>query len=147
MCSKPEEAAAEPEPQRRRRFGLEEERRVVQAQLLERVAKLGDTDGLSTGYSPANTIGLSSLKPGNGVAAGRLVSVIVSPIFASPTFLMFATTKPTSPAAELVDRLRLGREHADLLGFVVLALGHQPDLRSLASACRRSRATTMTTPR
>ncbi len=53
----------------------------------------------STGYSPANTIGLSSLNPGNGVSAGRLASVMVSPIFASPTFLMLATRKPTSPAA------------------------------------------------
>jgi hypothetical protein len=37
------------------------------------------------------------LKPGNGSVVGRFVSVIVSPIFASDTVLMFATTKPTSP--------------------------------------------------
>ena len=36
-----EEAAAEPEAERGRRFGLVEERRVVQPQLLERVAQLG----------------------------------------------------------------------------------------------------------
>ena len=36
-----EEAAAEPEAERRRRFGLVEERRVVQPQLLQRVAQLG----------------------------------------------------------------------------------------------------------
>src|SRR5204863_9589171 len=37
----PEEAAAEPEPERRRGFRLVEERRIVQPQLLERLAKLG----------------------------------------------------------------------------------------------------------
>ena len=41
MCSSPEEAAAEPEPERGRRLGLEEERRVVEPQLLERLAQLG----------------------------------------------------------------------------------------------------------
>jgi hypothetical protein len=37
------------------------------------------------------------LKPGNGSVVGRPLSVIVSPIFASLIFLMFATRKPTSP--------------------------------------------------
>ena len=36
-----EEAAAEPEPERHRRFRLEEERRVVETQFLERLAELG----------------------------------------------------------------------------------------------------------
>ena len=40
MCSRPEEAAAEAEAERLRRLGLVEERRVVQLQLLERVAQL-----------------------------------------------------------------------------------------------------------
>ena len=46
-----EEPAAEAEPERRRRLGLEEERRVVQPQLLERLAQLGV---------------LASLRPGRG---------------------------------------------------------------------------------
>jgi hypothetical protein len=37
------------------------------------------------------------LKPGNGVSVGRAVSVIVSPIFASATFLMLAVRNPASP--------------------------------------------------
>ena len=40
MCSRPEEAAAEAEAERRRRLGLVEERGVVQPQLLQRLAQL-----------------------------------------------------------------------------------------------------------
>ena len=61
-----EEAAAEAEPERGRRFRLEVERRVVQPQLLERVAQLAGTRCLRPGYSPAKTIDFISLKPGNG---------------------------------------------------------------------------------
>jgi len=39
------------------------------------------------------------LNPGKGSSAGRPLSVIVSPIFASLIFLMFATRNPTSPTA------------------------------------------------
>ena len=52
----------------------------------------------STGKSPANTIGLISLKPGSGSGAGLRASVSVSPMATSDTFLMPAITKPTSPA-------------------------------------------------
>ena len=51
----------------------------------------------STGYSPAKTIGLLTLNPGNGSVVGRLASVIVSPIFASLTVLMPAKMNPASP--------------------------------------------------
>ena len=44
-----EKAAAEPEPERDGRLRLEEERRVVQPQLLERLAQLRSTAWLSTG--------------------------------------------------------------------------------------------------
>ena len=44
-----EEAAAEAEAERHRRLRLEEERRVVQPQLLERVAQLAGTRWPSTG--------------------------------------------------------------------------------------------------
>ena len=53
---------------------------------------------LSTGYRPANTCGLTSLKPGSGAAAGLLASVTVSPTLASSSCLMPAMMKPTSPA-------------------------------------------------
>ena len=59
-----EEPAAEPEAERHRRLRLVEERRVVQPQLLERVAQLRVLDGPRPDRSPANTIGFSSLKPG-----------------------------------------------------------------------------------
>ena len=64
----------------------------------------------STGYSPAKTIGFISLKPGNAAAVGRAVSVIVSPICASLTVLMFAMTKPTSPTPSSSTTVGLGEK-------------------------------------
>ena len=96
-----EEAAAEPEPERRRRLGLVEQRRVVEPQLLERLAQLRVLVALDRDTARRTPSACSSLKPGNGSRAGRAASVTVSPIFASPTFLIPATMKPTSPAREL----------------------------------------------
>ncbi len=42
-------------------------------------------------------MGLTGRKPGNGTAAGSSASVMVSPIFVSPTSLMAAIRIPTSP--------------------------------------------------
>ncbi len=53
---------------------------------------------MSTGNTPENTIGFTSLKPGNGASVGRASSVTVSPTFASASSLTFATSTPTSPA-------------------------------------------------
>ena len=63
----------------------------------------------STGYSPAKTIGLSSLKPGKASAVWRAVSVTVSPICASRTFLMFAVRNPTSPGPSSSTGVDFGR--------------------------------------
>ncbi len=52
----------------------------------------------STGYRPANTCGLTSLKPGSGSAALRAMVVMVSPTLAAFNSLMPAITKPTCPA-------------------------------------------------
>jgi hypothetical protein len=52
----------------------------------------------STGYKPANTCGLISLKPGSGSAALRSTVVMVSPTLAAFSSLMPEMTKPTSPA-------------------------------------------------
>src|SRR6267142_1874545 len=43
-------------------------------------------------------MGLISSKPGSASIAGLESSVMVSPIFVSPTFFMLAMKKPTSPA-------------------------------------------------
>ena len=56
----------------------------------------------STGYNPANTCGLTSLKPVNACAAGLLTSVTVSPTFALLSSLIPAIIKPTSPALKAV---------------------------------------------
>ena len=57
----------------------------------------------STGYRPANTWDLTSLKPGNGTTAGvrptcPTACVTVSPTFAAFNSLMPAMMKPTWPA-------------------------------------------------
>ena len=92
-----EEAAAEPEAQRGRGLGLARERGVVEAQLVERVAQVRVARPSRSGRCPANTIGLTGLKPGSGSAHGRPASVIVSPTRASATSLMAAVKNPTSP--------------------------------------------------
>ena len=62
----------------------------------------------STGYSPAKTIGLLTLKPGNGASVRREASVIVSPICASVTVLIPAKMNPTSPTPSSVTATGLG---------------------------------------
>ena len=75
------------------------------------------------------------------------VSVIVSPIFASATFLMFATMKPASPTPSRVDRHRLGREHAELLDLEVLPRLHQLGSSGRAACTPSMTRVRMTTPR
>jgi hypothetical protein len=114
----PQEAAPETEAERDRRLGLVEERRVVQPQLLERVAQLRILvafDRIEAGEHHR----LQFLEAGNGSSVRRLVSVIVSPIFASLIFLTFATMKPTSPTPSSRPGLPSG-EDAELFGLVVL---------------------------
>ena len=74
----PEEPAAEAEPKCLRRLGLVEKRGVVELEPLEGVAEGAGWSSESVGNSPANTIGLTSLYPGNGSVAGRLREVSVS---------------------------------------------------------------------
>ena len=125
-----EEAAAEAEAERRRRLRLEEERRVVQPQLLERVAQLRVLAAFDR-IEPGEDHRLADLEARETARrVGRAASVMVSPICASLTVLMPATMKPTSPTPSSLDRDRLGREHADLLDLVLLPLRHQPDLHA-----------------
>ena len=66
-------------------------------QLLERLAQrlvLVRLDRIQAGEH----LGLISLKPGSGFAAGFAASVSVSPTFAARSSLIPAVTKPTSPA-------------------------------------------------
>ena len=122
-----EEPAAEPEPERRRRFRLEEERRVVQPQLLQRVAQLGvlaPFDRIQPGehhrlayFEAGNGFGGRTRRLGDRVADLRVADGLDPGEHESD----LADT-------QLVDGRRLRREHADLLDLVFLALGHQPDL-------------------
>src|SRR6266436_2365654 len=65
---------------------------------LPSASRRGSYSSARTGNNPAKTIGLMASKPGSAGAA-RSASVMVSPMRASATSLMFATTKPTSPAS------------------------------------------------
>ena len=65
-----EEAAAEAEAERLARVGLERERRVVQVQLLQRVAEIRVVGAVGRDRRPAKTIGFTSLKPGSGSVVG-----------------------------------------------------------------------------
>ena len=57
---------------------------------------------------------------------------MVSPICASLTVLMPAKMNPTSPTPSESTATGFGREHADLIDFVLLAPGHQADLHARA---------------
>ena len=54
---------------------------------------------------------------------------MVSPIFASATTLMLATTKPTSPTPSSSTGVAFGENTPSSSHLVVLLLRHQPDLR------------------
>ena len=125
-----EEAAAESKPERSRRFGLEEKRRVVEPQLLERLAQLGVLMALDRIQARKHhrlqlfeagkrlrrrPVGLGDRVADLRVAHGLDVRDDEAD-FAGP---------------EIVDRHRLRRKHADLIDLVVLPLRHQPDLRAL----------------
>ena len=124
-----EEAAAEAEPERRRRLRLVEERRVVQAQLLERVAQLGVLVALDR-VEAGEHHRLQRLEAGERLerrAAGlgdRVADLRVADL------LDVGDEKADFADAELVDRNRLRREDADLQRLVVLPFGHQADLHA-----------------
>ena len=67
----------------------------------------------STGNSPQNTTGWTSLKPGSASAAGRLASVMVSPTRGLRDFLDLRGDEADLAGAELVELLDLGAETAD----------------------------------
>ena len=96
MCSSPRKPQRNPKPSAADVSGS----KTNDASLRRSLSSASRSSGYwwpSTGYSPAKTIGFSSRNPGNGLAVGRRASVRVSPIWASPTRLMPAMTKPTSP--------------------------------------------------
>ena len=98
MCRRPEEAAAEAEAQRLRHLGLVVQRRVVQLELVERVAQrlvLVRLDRIEAGeHLRLHVLEARAAAP----AAGRDASVTVSPTFAAWISLIPAMMKPTSPA-------------------------------------------------
>ncbi len=124
-----QEPAPEPESERRGRLGLEEERGVVEPQLLERVAQLRILASLDR-IEPGEHHRLAHLEPGerfrgpprrlgDGVADLRVGDGL------DP-----GEDEPDLADAELGRNGRLWRERADLIDVVLLPLGHQPDLHA-----------------
>ena len=108
MCSSPRNPQRKPKPSAADVSGSKKS----DASLRRSFSSASRSSGYSwpsTGYRPANTIGRSSLNPGYACAAGRAASVTVSPIFASSTFLIPATMKPTSPAVSSSTTSGFGR--------------------------------------
>ena len=128
----PQEAAAETEAQRDRRLGLVEERRIVQPQLLERIAQfriLVAFDRIEAGEHHR----LQFLEPGQRferppVGLGdRVADLRVADL------LDVGDQEADFADAKLLGRNGLRREDAELLGLVVLPLGHEGDLHALAN--------------
>lgn len=95
-----EEAATEAEAERDTRFGFKCERRIVESELFERIAKIWIFRTVGGIYS-RKTIGSACLNPSKGSAVGFSASVTVSPTRVSATFFMLAVIYPTSPARML----------------------------------------------
>ena len=86
----------------------------------------------STGNSPQNTTGCTSLKPGSALAAGFLTVVMVSPTRVSLISLICAVMKPISPGPSSSSTRR-----GDPVDQVLVP----PCTRSLGRCCARSRRT------
>ena len=125
----PEESAAEPETQRGGRLGLEEERRVVQPQLLERLAQVRVLVALDR-VEPGEHHRLRLLEAGQRLLRGARCPGhrVADPRI--PDVLHVGDEKADLADAELVDGLRLGCEDAHLLDLVVLPRRHQPHLHA-----------------
>ena len=122
-----EEPAAEAEAQGGRGLGLVEERRVVQAQLLEGVAQLGVLVRIHR-VEPGEHHGLDFLEAGQGL---RRRPLVVGQGVADGHFrdLLDAGDHESDLArGERFDGHGLGREDAQMLDFVGPAGGHQADL-------------------
>ena len=117
-----EEAAAEAEAQRHRTFRLEEERRIVEPQLFQRLAQQRCARARPRCRARRRPSASALRSRAAARSPDAASSVMVSPILVSATFLMLAIRKPTSPAVKLVHLDRLGRQHAQ--GLHVEGAGH-----------------------
>ena len=130
-----EEAAAEPEPEGDRALRLVGEARVVEVELLERLAQervvlaADRVDARRTrGSSPAGSRAAARV-------AGRATVVTVSPTWASRTLLRPGRDVADLAGHELLDRHELRPEDAELERLGLGARCHQPDLRRAGGAC------------
>ena len=132
----PQETAAEAEAQRGRDFRLVVQRRVVELELGERVAKAFVVFGVDRKHAGEHAR-LHLLEARQRLPRpGAFSAVIVSPTGAPSISLMPATTKPTSPALSSRMRHRLGREAPELVDLVAAAGRHDADLLAGAAARR-----------
>ena len=147
-----EEAAAEAEAERLADLGLVAQRRVVELELLERVAQLVVLARLGR-VEAGEDLRLDLLEARAAPRWRRpalfgsfFSSVIVSPTLAACSSLMPAMTKPTSPAESLSRAPSFGREDAELLGAVDGVARHQADPLAALESWPSTTRTSMTTP-
>ncbi len=126
-----EEAAAEPEPERDGALGLVRERRVVEMELLERLAEFRivlAADGIDAGEDEALGLLVAGQRLGGGAGDGRdgVADLGLADVL-----------QPGGDVAdlagdELLDRHELGPEDTELQGLCLRAGLHEPDLIVLA---------------
>ena len=142
MCSRPRKPQRKPKPERNRNLGLVRKRRVVEPQLLDRVAQLlvvGAVDRIEPGENHrlhlleagqrriARPIGV-----GHGVADAGLGDVLDA-----------GGEEAHLAGAELVDLDGPRREHADARHLVVTVGLHHVDAIALANAPSMRRTSTI----
>ena len=125
----PEEAAAEAEPERQRRLGLEDEGRIVEPQLLERLAQLGVGVALRR-VEPGEHHRLHFAEAGERRrrAARRLGDGVAD--LGVGDVLDAGDEEADFAGAQLVDRQRPRRQDAQRLDLVVLLRDHEADLHA-----------------
>ena len=109
----PEKAAAKAEAQRGGHLRLVVQRRVIELELGERIAKALVVLGIDR-EQPGEHARLDLLETGQRLRAGRASSVMVSPTGAPSISRMPAMTKPTSPALSVSSASDLGVKRPSL---------------------------------
>ncbi len=127
MCKQAEEAAAEAESQRLRDFRLELQRRVVQLQLGQRIAQRLEVVRLDR-IQPGKDLRLHLLETGQRLAGRPVEQGDGVAHLGRFQFLDAGDHEAHFTRRKLRPVDRLGREHADVLGQVLRAGGHETNL-------------------
>ena len=140
MCSRPEEAAAEPESERRRRLRLEDQRRVVEVEPLQRLLEVGDVVGVDredarVDHRRDRAVSRQRMRGRVRGVGHRVADLAVANVLDRRDEVTDLT------ARQLVDRRHRRCENAHLVDDELAPVVHHPD----AHAPRRCAPSTMRT--